>query len=134
MDNTYGCDRSDPTQPQCKKNSGMMNVTSCALNCSSPQPPPPPPPPSPPSPSNYACDWSNSTMPVCKAGAGTQNMSDCMTNCKAVSYALCNYSTGQCEVCSPSQPGCIYTQDYCNVACKPATNLGVYRGNQINLR
>jgi len=87
-----------------------------------------------PSGGNYGCDWSNSSAPKCVAGKGSQSQQDCMTNCQAVSYALCNVMTGQCESCDPAKdPKCIYTQAYCNASChKEVIPAGEYRAISIN--
>jgi len=111
------CDNATLT---CVPGQGNMTIKDCAQTCTNQ------------SKTDYGCDWSNSTNPKCVEGQGSQSLADCATNCHSVQYAKCNPSTGQCESCQPTDPGCQYTVDYCLASCQKSNVLGTWRGIQIN--
>ena len=115
----FECDNATKT---CIPGQGNMTLKDCAQSCTNQTK------------TDYGCDWSNSTNPKCVEGKGQQSLADCATNCHAVQFAKCNPSTGQCESCDPSTPGCQYTVDYCLASCQKSNILGVWRGIQINKR
>jgi len=115
----YGCNVTDHT---CIQGYGNMSLPDCANMCI----------PSNHTNGTFGCDWNQPSGPVCVTGKGTFTKEDCAINCKTPSFAKCNYTTGQCQPCKTGDPGCQYTQDYCNASCHQSTIMGTYRGIQIN--